>query len=90
MANITVNTTELLQLLDITPADHNIMLVGKHGIGKSEILTEYYARKGMPVVALFLGQMASPTKTRKPARPTLCPLTGSLWTASPSCCSWTN
>ena len=60
MANINVNMTELLQLLDIIPADHNIMLVGKHGIGKSEILTEYYARKGMPVVALFLGQMSDP------------------------------
>ena len=60
MANINVNTTELIQLLDITPADHNIMLVGKHGIGKSEILTEYYGSKGMPVVALFLGQMSDP------------------------------
>ncbi len=60
MANINVNTTELIQLLDITPADHNLMLVGKHGIGKSEILTEYYAKKGMPVVALFLGQMSDP------------------------------
>ncbi len=60
MANINVNTTELLQLLDITPADHNLMLVGKHGIGKSEILTDYYAKKGMPVVALFLGQMSDP------------------------------
>ena len=60
MANINVNTTELIQLLDITPADHNLMLVGKHGIGKSEILTDYYSKKGMPVVALFLGQMSDP------------------------------
>ena len=60
MANINVNTTELIQLLDITPADHNLMLVGKHGIGKSEILTDYFASKGMPVVALFLGQMSDP------------------------------
>ena len=60
MANINVNTTELQQLLDITPADHNIMLVGKHGIGKSEILTEYYSRRGMKVVPLFLGQMSDP------------------------------
>ena len=60
MANISVNTTELQQLLDVTPAEHNIMLVGRHGIGKSEILTEYYARKGMKVVALFLGQMSDP------------------------------
>ena len=60
MANINVNATELIQLLDITPADHNFMLVGRHGIGKSEILTDYYAGKGMPVVALFLGQMSDP------------------------------
>lgn len=60
MANINVNTTELIQLLDMTPADHNLMLVGKHGIGKSEILTDYYSKKGMPVVALFLGQMSDP------------------------------
>jgi MoxR-like ATPase len=36
------------------------MLVGNHGIGKSEILTEFFKEKGMPVVALFLGQMADP------------------------------
>ena len=34
MSNISVNTTELLQLLDITPADQNLMLVGDHGIGR--------------------------------------------------------
>ena len=60
MANIRVNTTELLQILDLLPASHNLMLVGRHGIGKSEILTEYYSQKGIPVVALFLGQMADP------------------------------
>lgn len=60
MSNIRVNTTELLQLLEMTPSSHNIMLVGRHGIGKSEILTEYFRGKGMPVVALFLGQMADP------------------------------
>ena len=60
MANINVNTTELIQLLDITPSNHNLMLVGRHGIGKSEILTDYYSKKGIPVVALFLGQMSDP------------------------------
>ena len=60
MSNISVNTIELKQLLEATPASHNIMLVGNHGIGKSEILTEYFKEKGMPVVALFLGQMADP------------------------------
>ena len=58
MANINITTTELLSLLDITPADQNLMLVGNHGIGKSEILTEYFSGKGMKVVPLFLGQMS--------------------------------
>lgn len=60
MSNITVNCKELRALLDRTPSSHNIMLVGKHGIGKSEILTNYYSSKGMKVVALFLGQMSDP------------------------------
>ena len=60
MSNISVNITELKQLLEATPASHNIMLVGNHGIGKSEILTEFFKEKEMPVVALFLGQMADP------------------------------
>ena len=60
MANTRINTTELLSLLDITPADQNVMLVGNHGIGKFEILTEYFSRKGMKVVPLFLGQMSDP------------------------------
>lgn len=60
MSNIRVNTTELMQVLEMTPAHHNLMLVGRHGIGKSEILTEYYSKQGIPVVPLFLGQMADP------------------------------
>ena len=60
MANISINTTELQGLLDITPADQNLMLIGDHGIGKSEILTEYFASRGMKVVPLFLGQMSDP------------------------------
>ena len=60
MSNIRVNTTELMQMLEMTPTHHNLMLIGRHGIGKSEILTEYFARQGTPVVALFLGQMADP------------------------------
>ena len=60
MANINITTTEFLSLLDITPTDQNLMLVGNHGIGKSEILTEYFSGKGMKVVPLFLGQMSDP------------------------------
>ena len=54
MANISLNIQELHQLLESTPASHNIMLVGNHGIGKSQILTNYFKEKGMEVVALFL------------------------------------
>lgn len=36
------------------------MLCGKHGIGKSQILTDYFSSKGIPVVTLFLGQMSDP------------------------------
>lgn len=57
---ININTQDLLQILEITPYTQNIMLVGRHGIGKSEILTEYFSAKGMKVVTLFLGQMSDP------------------------------
>ena len=97
MANVNINTTELRALLDLTPADQNIMLVGNHGIGKSEILTEYFSEKGMTVVPLFLGQMSDPgdligipNTTTPPARRSSCRRTGSRWTASPSSSSWTS
>ena len=57
---ITINTAELKETLLLTPASHNIMLIGKHGIGKSEILTSHYREQGMKVVTLFLGQMSDP------------------------------
>lgn len=57
---INIDTRKLYHILDVTPATHNIMLVGRHGIGKSEILTDYYQQKGLRVVPLFLGQMADP------------------------------
>jgi MoxR-like ATPase len=57
---IRINVRELLEILDVTPATQNVLLVGRHGIGKSEILTDHYTRKGLPVVALFLGQMSDP------------------------------
>lgn len=57
---ININSNELTQLLEITPASENIMLCGKHGIGKSEIITKFFETKGMKVVPLFLGQMSDP------------------------------
>ena len=55
-----VNTNCLMDLLEVTPASQNIMLVGKHGIGKSQILEQYYTARGCKVVTLFLGQMSDP------------------------------
>ena len=55
-----INISELKQTLELTPSTQNIMLVGKHGIGKSEILTSHFNSKGLKVVTLFLGQMADP------------------------------
>ena len=57
---VIINTSELKETLELTPSTQNVMLVGKHGIGKSEILTSYFNSKGMKVVTLFLGQMADP------------------------------
>ena len=54
-ANMTIDSKQLYFILDNTPAEQNIMLVGKHGIGKSRILEEYYSQKGYKVVTLFLG-----------------------------------
>lgn len=55
-----ISINDLTYILDNTPSEQNIMLVGKHGIGKSEILTEYYKKRGMVVVPLFIGQMSDP------------------------------
>lgn len=96
--SININTKELKNLLDSTPPSHNIMLSGKHGIGKSKIITDHFSAKGQKVVTLFLGQMSDPgdliglpnkdEKTR--ARPYSCHLTGSRRTTSRLCFSSTN
>ncbi len=57
---MTINTEQLYYILDNTPPTQNIMLVGKHGIGKSRILEEYFSSKNAKVVTLFLGQMSDP------------------------------
>ncbi len=57
---VTIDTKELYEILQETPAEQNIMLAGKHGIGKSEIVTKFFSEKGLCVVPLFLGQMSDP------------------------------
>ena len=57
---IAINSKELLTLLEVTPSWQNIMLTGRHGIGKSQILTKYFESVGMTVKTLFLGQMSDP------------------------------
>ncbi len=57
---MTIDAKQLYFILDNTPYEQNIMLVGKHGIGKSRILEDYYAGKNCKVVTLFLGQMSDP------------------------------
>jgi len=43
----------LHDVLRLTPPDQNIMLIGKHGIGKSEIITQFFRERGRRVVAFF-------------------------------------
>lgn len=57
---IRIDVNELHRILEMTPSSQNIMLIGKHGIGKSEIITRFYRERGMKVVAFFLGQMSDP------------------------------
>ena len=40
----TIDSKELYEVLAEIPAEQNIMLAGKHGIGKSQILTKYLAQ----------------------------------------------
>ena len=58
--NVKINIAQLQYMLDNIPADQNIMLAGRHGIGKSEILTQHFSKTGMTVIPLFLGQMSDP------------------------------
>ena len=57
---IKIDVEDLQYILKCTPSNQNILLCGKHGIGKSEIITHFYESKGMKVVPLFIGQMSDP------------------------------
>lgn len=55
---VKINRAELMHLLEWTPQDHNIFLVGQQGIGKSQMVTQYFDSKGIKTITLFLGQMS--------------------------------
>jgi len=56
-----VDVPELFAILAATPRRQNILLVGRHGLGKSEILRHYFEREAkLPVTSFFLGQMSDP------------------------------
>lgn len=57
---ININISDLKKVLEHTPTHQNIMLVGKHGIGKSQIICDYFTNREELVVSLFLGQMSDP------------------------------
>lgn len=78
---VKINTQELEDILLLTPETQNIMLVGKHGIGKSEILSNFFKKQGIQVITLFLGQMSDlgdliglPTKNEKTGKTDFIPL----------------
>jgi MoxR-like ATPase len=58
--SIRIDAQELHDLLRLSPPEQNIMLIGKHGIGKSEMISAYYRQQNMRVVPFFLGQMSDP------------------------------
>ena len=57
---IRIDAKELLEVLRLTPPEQNVLLLGKHGIGKSEIIRRFYESERKTVVAFFLGQMSDP------------------------------
>ena len=58
---IRIDARELYLVLELTPPEQNILLVGKHGIGKSEIIGHFYSQgQNLPVIPFFLGQMSDP------------------------------
>jgi hypothetical protein len=58
---IKIDARELIEVLRLTPAEQNVLLMGRHGIGKSQIITRFFhEERQMPVIAFFLGQMSDP------------------------------
>lgn len=55
-----IDETELIEILRLTPPEQNIMIAGKHGIGKSKIIERFFTAQGKKVVTFFCSQAADP------------------------------
>jgi hypothetical protein len=53
-----LDASTMKKIFQYTPDDQAIMMVGIHGIGKSEFIKSYFEEKGYAIIMLFLGQMA--------------------------------
>lgn len=60
MPAIKIDATELSEVLNTTPSEQNLLLIGRHGIGKSQIIANHFRSAGQKVVTFFLGQMSDP------------------------------
>lgn len=49
---------DVLNIIETTPAEQALLFKGIHGIGKSQVIKDFFTKKGYRVVILFLGQMA--------------------------------
>lgn len=55
-----IDGKELEFILKVTPPEQNIMIAGKHGIGKSKIIENFFTKEGKKVVTFFCSQAADP------------------------------
>ena len=50
---VRIDENLLLQILEETPSTQNIMLMGKHGIGKSQILEKFMPQRAARLCRCF-------------------------------------
>ena len=60
MSSAIITVKDLEAIFNATPKCQNILLAGKHGIGKSQIVMNYFKDRNYHVQTLFLGQMSDP------------------------------
>ncbi len=53
---ISVKVSEFKSILKFTPSDQPILVCGKHGIGKSEIIDTYFDQRDYHFIKIFLAQ----------------------------------